>query len=168
MEEDPLLVQKNLVSKCSPLGRNNKIFQKHFWLLLQHLLLPTKMCSSENKKWSFCGKNHFLFFDQVQKMHLSYIAKNGPKTHNLVKYAFSLLDQKVKNCFFVKKITFGFLAKSKEYQFYLIMSFWPIFGNMTQMHFLDLIRKQEVIFFTKRSLFIFWATHFSGQKKVLH
>ena len=34
-------------------------------------------------------------------------------------------------------------------------SFWAIFGNMTQLHFSDLVRKQKVIFSMKELLFIY-------------
>ena len=47
------------------------------------------------------------------------------------------------------------------------MSFWPIFGSLAQWHFFDLARKQKVIFFTKESLLIYWATFFVGQKNRL-
>jgi len=50
--------------------------------------LPSKMGRLENKKWPFCEKNHFLFSDQVQKMYLGQIAKNGPKTHYQEKMIF--------------------------------------------------------------------------------
>ena len=85
---DPIEAQNNHVLKSPTSGRNNKIYQKHFWLLLQHPFLPTKMSHSVNEKWFFCEKNHFLFSDQVWKMCLGHIGKNGPKTHFQLKIAF--------------------------------------------------------------------------------
>ena len=134
------------------------------------------MCCSENVKWSFCGKNHFLFSDQVQKMHLGQIAKNGPKmgqkwAKNWLSGKNNILSFWLENqkwfFFTKKKAIFDLLVKWRKCILYLIVSFWPIFGDLTQMHLLDLVRKQKVIFSTKRSLFIFLATHFSEQKKVL-
>ena len=62
------------------MGRNNKIFQKRFGVILQPIFLTTKLACSVNKKWPFCEKNHFLFSGQVKKISLSHNAKNGPKT----------------------------------------------------------------------------------------
>ena len=49
---DPKEVQKIHVLKYAMSGRNNKICQKCFWLLLLPPFLPIRMVCSENKEWT--------------------------------------------------------------------------------------------------------------------
>ena len=74
--------------------KRNKICKKRLGLLLSPPFLPTRMVWSENKKWLFCEKYHFLPSDQVWKMWLGHIAKNEPKTHYHLKMAFLVLNRK--------------------------------------------------------------------------
>ena len=101
---DPLGVQKTHVSKSFTLGRNNKICQNRFGLLVQLIFPAIKMDCLVNKKWLFCEKNNFLFSDQVKKMLLGQIGKNGPKTLSRLKLAFSYLIRKSKVIFSLKNL----------------------------------------------------------------
>ena len=47
---DPKEVQNKHVLKSPTSGRNNKMYQKHFGLLMQPPFLPTEMAPSVNKK----------------------------------------------------------------------------------------------------------------------
>ena len=77
---DPLGVQNNHESKSPTVGRSNKISQSSFGIVPQPIFLATKKGYSENEKWYFSQKNHFLFSGHVKKMSLSQFAKNEPKT----------------------------------------------------------------------------------------
>ena len=103
----------------------------------------------------FVEKNHFLSSDQVQKMHLGHIAKNGPKTHNQVKYTFSLLDQKIKNCFFVKKNHFWFSRQVKRISFLPDNEFLAHFWRFDPDSFFGLDQKTRSDFFHKTITFYF-------------
>ena len=59
-------------------------------------------------------KIHLLCSDQVKKMSLGQSGKNGPKTQFGLNMAFFYLIRKSKVIFFSKKITFCFLAMSKN------------------------------------------------------
>ena len=133
--------------KTPPVDHTNKIFQSRFGILLQLIFLCTIICCTTDKKWFLCKNYYFLFTGQIWKMPLSHIAKNGPKTQFHPKRPFFSLRQKTKNDFFHEKITFDILSKEEKWQSQVKLSFWPIFGNMAQRHFPNLISKQKVIIF---------------------
>ena len=87
----------------------NKIFQNRFGVVLQLIFLSTKIGCTINKKWCLWNYNYLLFSGQVWKMWLGHIAKYGPKTHFQLKMAFFWHNHRMRNCFFVKKITSDFL-----------------------------------------------------------
>ena len=76
---DPLEVQKIHVLKSPTSGHNNKICQKRFGLLLLPPFLPITMVCSENKKWFFSQKNHFLFTERAILVSRKGRSSNNPK-----------------------------------------------------------------------------------------
>ena len=147
LKVDPLEGPKQPPLKSPLVDHTKKIFQSRFGILMQLIFLCTIICCTTNKKWFLCKNYYFLFTDQIWKMPLSHIAKNGPKTQFHLRLPFFFLGQDIKSDFFMKKIIFSFLSKWKKWPFWVKLSFWPIFGNMAQRHFPNLASKQKVIIF---------------------
>ena len=101
-----------------------------------------------------------MFFDQVQKIHLGHIAKNGPKTHYQVKYAFSSLDRKTKNCFFCEKSHFWFSSQVKRISFLHDNEFLAHFWQFDPDAFFGLDQKIRNDFFQKMIAFYFLSNTF--------
>ena len=145
-------VQNNHVLKSPTSGRNNKICQKRFGLLLSPPFLPIRMVCSENKKWFFCGKNHFLFSDQVWKMWLGHIVKNGPKTHYRLKIALFYLAIRLK-IIFCEKNHFLLSRHDKKMPFLADNEFLAHFWQYDPGTFFRLGQKTRSDFFHKRITF---------------
>ena len=77
---------------------------------MYHLLLATKWVAKKMKSDLFVKKNHFLFSDWVKMCILVIFPKMDQKLTIRSNNNF-LLDQKIKNYLFVKKITFDFLPE---------------------------------------------------------
>ena len=98
------------------------------------------------QKITFCF-TLFVSWSSLKNASGSYCQKwaKNPQSGTICIF---LLDQNIKNYFW-----FSILVEN--IQFYLIMSYWPIFWNMIKMYFSDLIKKEEVVFFPQKYYFSF-------------
>ena len=120
---------------------------------MQHMFLPTKTGCSENQKSLFCEKNHFLFSGQVQKMSLSHIAKNVPKTQFQPNLTFFVLDQKSKSDFFSQKNHFLFIGHVKKMPIFNKLEFLAHFWQYGSVTFFRLGQKTRSDYFHKKITF---------------
>jgi len=104
--------------------------------------------------WFFCEKNHFLLSDQVWKMWLGHIAKNGQKTHYHLKMAFLVFVRKQEVIFFHKNMIFSLIAKSKKMPFLDDNEFLAHFWQYEPVTFFRLGQKTKW-FFSQKNHFLF-------------
>ena len=100
------------------------------------------------KKWSFRGNITFCFLTKSKKFH--WVCANNLI---LAKSEIILTWSVTKKWFFVKKVTFALLVKWKM-PIKPKLSFWPIFGNVAQWHFLTWSENKND-FFSLKGHFLF-------------
>ena len=129
------------------------------------MFLPTKTGCSENQKSLFCEKNHFLFSGQVQKMSLSHIAKNVPKTQFQPNLTFLYLTRKAKVIFFAKKSLFVYWPRRKNANF---QQNW-VFGPFLAIWLSDIFciwSENKKWFFSQKNHFLFTEQPFLMAGKI--
>ena len=98
-------------------------------------------------------KINFCFLAKIKKCHWATLPKMGQKLNFHWKWNFFFKWPRNKTWFFVKKVTFSLLVKWKM-PIKPKLSFWPIFGNVAQWHFLTWSENKND-FFSLKGHFLF-------------